>query len=139
MLELELLPTELTEPVAMALELAAHAGVVFLVADDRDLALVDLGAQAIERLADLLELGLGGDQPGHRLVEVVLEPPDDLVEIADLALLGEHAGALRLARAARHHAVLVDDIAIKRDDAVAHAAHVQIEGARQLVDDDRAT
>src|SRR5690606_1217974 len=60
-LELELLVAELAEAIAVALELGADAGLVLLVAHDRDLALVDLRAQTIERLHHLLELGLRGD------------------------------------------------------------------------------
>ena len=40
LLELELLVAELAEPVAVALELGAHARLVLLVAHDRDVALV---------------------------------------------------------------------------------------------------
>src|SRR4029078_13698831 len=88
---------------------------VLLVAHDRDLALVDLGPQAVERLADLLELGLGGDQPRGGLREVVLEGADDIFEGADLALLRQHAAALRVSRATGDHASALDDAAGERD------------------------
>ena len=75
----------------------------------------------------------------HRLGEVVLELADDLLEVADLALLREHARALRIARATGDDAVLVDDVAVERDEPIGRRRAACSASARsQVVDDDRA-
>ena len=60
--------------------------------------------------------------PGQRRLDVGVEPLHHRLELADLALLLEHAGQRRLARAAGDDAVRIDHLALERDDGLASCA-----------------
>ena len=57
-----------------------------------------------------------------RALQIGVESLHHLFQLADLALLLEHAGQRRLARAARDHALRIDDLAFERDDGLGRCA-----------------
>jgi hypothetical protein len=115
----------------------SRSSLVLLADGDRQIAVVGLVAQRVQRARHVTELGLALHEARGRLGEVALEPDADLVELPDLALLGQHAGPLRVHRAARHHAALVDDVAVERDHRLLDSPLVQLDRPFERVDDDR--
>jgi hypothetical protein len=133
LLEVELLGVEPGGPLAQPLDLGARRAEVLLADRDRQVAVVGLVAQALERPRDLPELVLGRHVPRRRVGQVALEPGRDLLELADLPLLGQDARALGVARAARHHAARVHHVAVERHQRLLDAAPVERDGALERV------
>jgi hypothetical protein len=73
----------------------------------------------------------------ERCLVVLVEPSHHLFQLAHLALLRKHAGHRRLARAAGHHAVGIDDLAVEGDQGLLGLGlPPQLERLAQILDDD---
>src|SRR5262249_47180703 len=118
---------------AQTIQIGLGAREVLLRGQNRYLALVTVLLDGLKQRDQGADVGLVGDVPFQHVLIIALDASDDLLQLAQLALLLEHPRAA-VARAAGDHAVRIHHLAFTGDEGAAGAALPQRQRVREIID-----